>query len=118
MQYVKGICEATARPPLKIATGEEPEALDDDGKDKAAVSLGRRGGKARAEARLGTIVEACEPLGALARDRIAERLVLDALHVRRLGKVLPSKALAIARMRRAALGTRSIRTRHRSVTGS
>lgn len=32
----------------KIATGEEPENLTDDGKDKAAVSLGRRGGKARA----------------------------------------------------------------------
>ena len=34
---------------MKIATGEEPEELTDDGKDKAAVSLGRRGGKARAE---------------------------------------------------------------------
>ena len=33
----------------KIATGEEAEDLTDDGKDKAAVSLGRRGGKARAE---------------------------------------------------------------------
>lgn len=33
----------------KIATGEEPEELTDDGKDKAAQSLGRRGGKARAE---------------------------------------------------------------------
>lgn len=32
----------------RIATGEEPEELTDDGKDKAAVSLGRRGGKARA----------------------------------------------------------------------
>ena len=32
----------------KIATGEEPEDLTDDGNDKAAVSLGRRGGKARA----------------------------------------------------------------------
>ncbi len=34
---------------MRIATGEEDEALTDDGKDKAAVSLGRRGGKARAE---------------------------------------------------------------------
>ena len=34
----------------KIATGEEPEETTEDGKDKAAVSLGRRGGKARAEA--------------------------------------------------------------------
>jgi hypothetical protein len=32
---------------MKIATGEEPE---DDGKDKAAQSLGQRGGKARAAA--------------------------------------------------------------------
>lgn len=32
----------------RIATGEEPEELTDDGKDKAAQSLGRRGGKARA----------------------------------------------------------------------
>ena len=34
----------------RIATGEEVEALTDDGKDKAAVSMGKRGGKARAEA--------------------------------------------------------------------
>jgi len=34
---------------MKIATGEETEKLTDDGKDAAAVSLGRRGGKARAE---------------------------------------------------------------------
>lgn len=33
----------------KIATGEETDELTDDGKDEAAVSLGRRGGKARAE---------------------------------------------------------------------
>ena len=32
----------------RIATGEEPEELTDDGKDKAAQSLGRRGGEARA----------------------------------------------------------------------
>lgn len=35
---------------MRIATGEEDEARTDDGKDKAAVSLGQRGGKARAEA--------------------------------------------------------------------
>jgi hypothetical protein len=35
----------------KIATGEEVEDFcADDGKDKAAQSMGRRGGKARAEA--------------------------------------------------------------------
>lgn len=35
----------------RIATGEEPETTtDDDGKDKAAQALGRKGGKARAEA--------------------------------------------------------------------
>lgn len=34
----------------KIATGEiEDDKPEDDGKDKAAQSLGRRGGKARAE---------------------------------------------------------------------
>lgn len=40
---------ANAARVARIATGEEPEELTDDGKDKAAVSLGRRGGKARAE---------------------------------------------------------------------
>ncbi len=35
----------------KIATGEETEEIPaDEGKDAAAVSLGKRGGKARAEA--------------------------------------------------------------------
>ena len=45
------------RPPLvgsavkvsRIATGEEDEIVADDGKDKAAQSLGRRGGRAHAE---------------------------------------------------------------------
>ena len=32
----------------KIATGEIVEEAEDDGKDKAAVELGRKGGKARA----------------------------------------------------------------------
>lgn len=34
---------------MRIATGEDEEEKTDDGKDAAAVSLGRRGGKARAE---------------------------------------------------------------------
>ena len=34
---------------MKIATGEETDEKTDDGKDKAAVSLGKRGGKARAD---------------------------------------------------------------------
>ena len=34
---------------MRIGTGQEEETLTDDGKDKAAVSLGQRGGKARAE---------------------------------------------------------------------
>jgi hypothetical protein len=34
----------------KIATGEITDDVADDGKDAAAVSLGKRGGKARAEA--------------------------------------------------------------------
>ena len=34
---------------MRIATGEEEEAKTDNGKDAAAVSLGKRGGKARAK---------------------------------------------------------------------
>jgi hypothetical protein len=34
---------------MRIATGGEDEAKTDDGKDKAAVSLGKRGGIARAK---------------------------------------------------------------------
>lgn len=34
---------------MKIATGEIEEDTDADGKNKAAVELGRKGGKARAE---------------------------------------------------------------------
>jgi hypothetical protein len=33
---------------MRIATGEEEDAKTDDGNDAAAVSLGKRGGKARA----------------------------------------------------------------------
>ena len=33
----------------KIATGEIEEDTDDDGKDRAAVELGRKGGRARAK---------------------------------------------------------------------
>jgi len=47
---------------MKIATGGEQEELTDDGKDKAAVSLGRKGGKARANA-----------LSAKARTEIARK---------------------------------------------
>ncbi len=34
---------------MQIATGEIEDDVDGDGKDKAAVELGRKGGKARAE---------------------------------------------------------------------
>ncbi len=34
---------------MQIATGEIEETTDDDGKDKAAVELGRKGGRARAK---------------------------------------------------------------------
>jgi hypothetical protein len=34
---------------MRIATGEESEVLTSDGKNAAAVSLGKKGGKARAE---------------------------------------------------------------------
>ena len=33
---------------MKIATGEAKEEYDEDGKNKAAVALGRKGGEARA----------------------------------------------------------------------
>jgi hypothetical protein len=35
---------------MKIATGEITEALTEDGKNRAAVELGRKGGLARAQA--------------------------------------------------------------------
>lgn len=43
---------ATAVKVMRIATGEDEDSVEktDDGKDAAAVSLGRRGGKARATA--------------------------------------------------------------------
>ena len=34
---------------MRIATGEEAEEFDDDGKDPATKALGAKGGKARAE---------------------------------------------------------------------
>ena len=34
---------------MRIATGEEAEEFDDDGKNPAAIELGRKGGKARSE---------------------------------------------------------------------
>jgi 2-keto-3-deoxy-6-phosphogluconate aldolase len=34
---------------MRIATGEIDETLTDDGKNAAAVALGRKGGRARAE---------------------------------------------------------------------
>jgi len=34
---------------MKVATGEIAETLTDEGKNAAAVTLGRKGGKARAE---------------------------------------------------------------------
>ena len=34
---------------MQIATGQAEEDIDDDGKNKAAVELGRKGGRARAK---------------------------------------------------------------------
>lgn len=34
---------------MEIATGQAEEDIEDDGKDKAAQALGKKGGKARAE---------------------------------------------------------------------
>lgn len=33
---------------MRIATGEEDDTIEDDGKDPAAKALGKKGGKARA----------------------------------------------------------------------
>jgi hypothetical protein len=33
----------------RIATGEEPDQIEDDGKDSAAKALGKKGGEARAK---------------------------------------------------------------------
>ena len=39
----------TAVKVMRVATGEIEEDIDDDDKNKAAVELGRKGGKARAK---------------------------------------------------------------------
>ncbi len=45
---------------MKIATGEIEEDVDDDGKNKAAVELGRKGGKARASKLTAELVQDLE----------------------------------------------------------
>ena len=58
---------------MQIATGEaEEEYESDDGKDKAAQSLGKRGGKARAESM--TPQQRSEIAKKAARKRWARRL--------------------------------------------
>ena len=54
---------------MKIATGEIEEQIDDDGKNKAAVELGRKGGKARAKKLTAEQREEIARLGAEARWR-------------------------------------------------
>ena len=55
---------------MRIATGEELEDFPaDDGKDKAAQSLGRRGGRARADALSSKRKKAIARDAALARWR-------------------------------------------------
>ena len=56
----------------KIATGEVDDSLDDDGKNKAAVELGRRGGRARAAKLTKGQREDIARLAAQARWRKAE----------------------------------------------
>ena len=56
----------------KIATGEIEEDIDDDGKDKAAVELGRKGGRARAAKLTKEQREDIARLAAQARWRKAE----------------------------------------------
>ncbi len=57
---------------MKIATGEIEEDIDDDGKNKAAVELGRKGGKARAAKLTKEQREDIARLAAQARWRKAE----------------------------------------------
>ncbi len=57
---------------MKIATGEIEEDADDDGKDKAAVELGRKGGRARAAKLTKEQREDIARLAAQARWRKAE----------------------------------------------
>ena len=55
---------------MRIATGEEQEDFPaDDGKDKAAQSLGQRGGKARAKKLTGAQRSAIAKKAALTRWR-------------------------------------------------
>lgn len=54
---------------MKLATGEEEEELTEDGKNKAAVALGRMGGHARAKALTATRRKAIAKNAALARHR-------------------------------------------------
>lgn len=58
----------------RIATGEEEDVvIDDDGRDAAAVSLGRRGGNARAQQL--TDVQKTKIAKKAAKARWAKRLV-------------------------------------------
>ncbi len=54
---------------MRIATGEIEETLTDDGKDAAAVALGRKGGQARARALSPKRRRAIAKMAALARHR-------------------------------------------------
>jgi hypothetical protein len=54
---------------MRIATGEETDDVADDGKDKAAQSMGRRGGKARASKLTPTQRAAIAKKAALSRWR-------------------------------------------------
>jgi hypothetical protein len=64
---------------MRIATGEEEDEKTDDGKDNAAVSLGRRGGKARAAA-----------LSAKRRAEIARAAESSAASTQRPARVMPT----------------------------
>ena len=57
---------------MQIATGEIEEDIEDDGKNKAAVELGRKGGKARAAKLTKEQREDIARLAAQARWRKAE----------------------------------------------
>ncbi len=58
---------------MKLATGEDEEELTEDGKNKAAVELGRKGGLARAKALSPAKRKAIARKAAKARHRTASR---------------------------------------------
>jgi hypothetical protein len=65
--------DVTSNAVTKLPTGEDEEMLTEDGKNKAAVSLGRMGGLARAKALSAAQRKAIARTAAKARHKKAPR---------------------------------------------